>query len=140
MASLNCPADAERAFYAAFASGNFAAMMSLWAPLESIVCVHPLGPRLRGTEAIAASWRQILTTDAPRNIELDVKSTWQNGDLAVHTLDEVISVPGRDVQFRPVIATNVYQCIDGFWFIVEHHASIDASDPPAGPAAGTTRH
>ena len=59
---------------------------------------------------------------------------------AVHTLDEVISVPGRDVQFRPVIATNVYQCIDGFWFIVEHHASIDASEPPAGPAAGTTRH
>jgi ketosteroid isomerase-like protein len=134
------PVDAEHAFYAAFAGSNFAAMMALWAPHESVVCVHPLGPRLSGREAIAESWRQILTADAQRHFELEIKSTWQSGDLAVHMLDEVISVPGSGARFRPVIATNVYQCVGGDWFIVEHHASIDASDPPAGPATGATRH
>ena len=135
------PADAERAFYAAFAGSNFATMMALWAPHENLVCVHPLGPRLGGREAIAESWRQILATDSLRHFELDIKSTWEGDDLAVRMLDEVISVPGSDTQFRPVIATNVYQRIDGYWFIVEHHASIDASDPPAaGPTPGATRH
>ena len=133
-------ADAERAFYAAFAGGDFATMMSLWAPHENLVCVHPLGPRLTGREAIGESWRQILATDAPRHFELDLKSMWQGADLAVHMLDEVISVPGSDARFRPVIATNVYQCLDGEWFIVEHHASIDASDPPARQDEGATRH
>lgn len=140
MATLKRPADAERAFYAAFAGGDFAAMMSLWAPHENIVCVHPLGPRLSGREAISESWRQILSADGQRHFEIDVKSTWQSGDLAVHMLDEVISVPGSDAQFRPVIATNVYQCIDGNWFIVEHHASIDASGPSSGPEETATRH
>ena len=134
------PADAERAFYAAFAGSDFAAMMSLWAPHANVVCVHPLGPRLTGREAIAESWRQILATDALRQFELDIKTTWQSGDLAVHMLDEIISVPGSDARFRPVIATNVYQCIDGEWYIIEHHASIDAGDPPTAPGEGATRH
>lgn len=140
MATLKRPADAERAFYAAFARGDFATMMSLWAPHESIICVHPLGPRLSGRDAIAESWRQILAADGQRQFEINVKSTWQSGDLAVHMLDEVISVPDSDAQFRPVIATNVYQCIDGNWFIVEHHASIDASGPSSGPEETATRH
>ncbi len=140
MAPPKSPADAERAFYAAFARGDFDAIMSLWAPHDQVICVHPFGPRLSGRDAIAESWRQILAGDGSRHFELDVKSTWQNGDLAVHMLDEVISVPGSDAHFRPVIATNVYQCIDGNWFMVEHHASIDASDPPAAPVAGATRH
>lgn len=140
MATRRQAADAERAFYAAFASGDPDAMMSLWAPHANLVCVHPLGPRLTGRDAIAESWRHILTADGQRHFAIDVKSTWHSGDLAVHMVDEMISVPGSDLRFRPVIATNVYQCIDGNWFVVEHHASIDAREPRADPDPVATRH
>ena len=40
--------DAEQAFYAAFQKADLAEMMQVWADDDSIVCIHPMGPRLDG--------------------------------------------------------------------------------------------
>ena len=37
---------AERAFYAAFQRANLEEMMQVWADEDSIMCIHPMGPRL----------------------------------------------------------------------------------------------
>jgi ketosteroid isomerase-like protein len=48
--------DAERAFYAAFRQANLEEMMQVWADDDSIMCIHPMGPRLDGRAAVTRSW------------------------------------------------------------------------------------
>lgn len=143
MSDSSDPSAAEQAFYDAFVDGDFDRMMSVWAPDDDIVCIHPLGPRLENRADVAASWRQILADKAPRQFELHVKSRWQSDTLAVHIVDELISIRGSDAQFRPVIATNIYRLLeDGSWYIVAHHASIDASEErlEVDQQSSATRH
>ncbi len=133
---------AEAAFYAAFADGDEAAMREVWAPRGDIVCIHPLGPRLVGYDLVMASWRAILSNEAPRHFDVEVLAKWTDAALAIHNVDEVISVPGAGVTFRPVLATNVYARIGGYWYITVHHASIDArgEESAATTGASGTRH
>jgi hypothetical protein len=86
-----------------------------------------MGPRLIGCEPIAASWAHILAGGPQRNFEIQVINEWGVGDLAVHVVNEIISVPSSNLEFNPVLATNVYRCIGGGWYMTAHHASIDAS-------------
>jgi len=122
---------AEAAFYDAFAKGDHPRMMRIWAPDDDIVCIHPMGPRLTGREVVAASWRQILNHGTFHQFDLSMKSKWQSETLAVHVLDEIISLDGNSSGIRPVLATNVYRRIGHHWHMVAHHAGIDAQEVPA---------
>jgi ketosteroid isomerase-like protein len=117
---------AEEAFYAAFSRSDHQKLMAVWANSTDIVCIHPLGPRHVGVESVAQSWAQILTTDEPRDFKCRVLSRWSDDNTVVHVVDEIISVPGSDARFAPVLATNVYRRIADNWYLVAHHASIDA--------------
>jgi ketosteroid isomerase-like protein len=133
-------ADAETAFYAAFSAGDHTALMAVWARSPDIVCIHPMGPRLTGLQSVAQSWALILAnSNAARNIEIETKSRWTDAALAVHVVNEVISVPGSDARYIPVLATNVYRCIDNHWYMLGHHASVDAQRDFESPPA-QTRH
>jgi len=133
---------AEAAFYDAFATGDHPRMMRIWAPDDDIVCIHPMGPRLIGRELIAISWRHILNNETFHHFDLHVKSKWQSETLAVHVLDEVISLDGNSSGVRPVLATNVYRRIGPNWHMVAHHAGIDAHEDLAAraPRDSATRH
>ena len=48
---------AETAFYAAFENSDYAAMMAVWSREADIECIHPLGERLMGPEAVAKPTR-----------------------------------------------------------------------------------
>ena len=136
-------AAAESAFYEAFANGDHPGVMRVWAKSDDIVCVHPMGPRLTGREPISASWVQILAGGSQRNFKIQLMNEWGDEDLAVHVINEIISVPTSDLEFNPVLATNVYHRIEGSWYMTVHHASIDArSLPAARPTEGAppTRH
>jgi ketosteroid isomerase-like protein len=56
------PEDVEAAFYEAIARSDLVALMSVWAEDEEIVCIHPTGQRLTGSDAIRDSWRSIFAT------------------------------------------------------------------------------
>ena len=134
---------ADSAFYEAFANGNHSAVMRVWSKSDDIVCVHPMGPRLTGHEPISASWVQILAGGPQRNFEIQLINQWGDDILVVHVVNEIISVPASNLEFNPVLATNVYRCIDGNWYMSAHHASIDVSGQLAeNPTDGVppTRH
>ncbi len=130
------PDDAENAFYDAFERGDLAAMMAVWAESDSIVCVHPRGPRLVGFDAVRDSWVQIFSGG---NTQLRVKATdlqkFDGQNVAVRALVEVLSSPGQSAT-QSVCATNVYELTDAGWRMVVHHATPIASPEAAAAAAG----
>ena len=62
--------DAERAFYDAFQAAELGEMMKIWSAEDGIICIHPMGPRLEGREAVAQSWRHIFSGGTPMRFEL----------------------------------------------------------------------
>ena len=126
------PDEAERAFYDAFERGDLAAMMAVWAESDSVVCVHPNGPRLVGFEAVRDGWMQIFAGGGRLRVEpTDVKRIDGPG-LAVRALIERVTVAGRQDPVQPVFATNVYELTDGGWRMVVHHANaVVEAEPPA---------
>ncbi len=121
------PSEAESAFYTAFRNGDHIGMMAVWATNSALVCVHPMGPRLESWDQISASWEKILASDSQRLFEIRLKASWEETDISVRIVDELISVPTRGLQFAPVIATNVYRYSNNGWHMVAHHASVDAT-------------
>ena len=64
--------DAERAFYDAFQNADLDDMMNIWSAHHDIICIHPMGPRLEGREAVAQSWRQIFSGGSTMRFDLTV--------------------------------------------------------------------
>ena len=124
------PDDAEAAFYDAFERSDLAAMMAVWAEDDDIVCIHPQGPRLTGFEAVRDSWAQIFAGGTSRlRVQAVEGRKFAAQEVAVHSVIEVLSVPGREPT-QSVCATNVYELTDNGWRMVSHHAS-----PMSEPAA-----
>jgi len=117
------PLDAEAAFYDAFQSGDLDRLMAVWADEEPLVCVHPLGERLLGRAAIAASWRRILSSGQSLRFQVLDAHTLQDQGLSVHCVIESIDFGLRLRQHSEVIATNVYRLTDDGWRMIVHHAS-----------------
>ena len=117
------PEEAERAFYDAFQNADLDAMMTIWADREFIECIHPMCDRARGRAAVAESWQDIFASGLQVQLELSEVHRTQDALLAVHTVYEHLHVPGSDAHYPPVIATNIYQLLDGGWRLVLHHAS-----------------
>jgi uncharacterized protein (TIGR02246 family) len=128
------PEDAETAFYDAFERGDLAAMMSVWAEADDVVCIHPQGPRLVGFEAVRESWTQIFSGGNSRLRMRTVEERKFSGQsVAVHAVIEILSVPGQQGPTQSVCATNVYELGENGWRMVVHHASPIAEPPAASP-------
>ena len=129
------PQDAEAAFYEAFEKSDLDAMMSVWADDDDIVCVHPGGSRLAGTEQVREAWRQIFAGGQTLRFRLRQQQAVNGMTLVVHSVYEQISVAGEARARLPVIATNIYMRTESGWRIVLHHAS----PAPAAPEAERKR-
>lgn len=120
------PQEAESAFYNAFETADLAAMMSVWAEDEGVVCIHPGAPRLEGRELVREAWRQVFEAGNALSFTLtDVRYT-QDSLLAIHLVREEISVDGELASV--MLTTNVYQFVDGSWRMTLHHASPEPTD------------
>lgn len=122
---------AETAFYEAFEQNDIEAMMDVWCMHEDIECIHPLGERLMGVEAVTGSWRSILSGSRQLRFRISHARRIQSDQLAIHVVYENISIGGREQP--PVIATNVYRFNGSGWHMVLHHAS------PATDIGGTRK-
>lgn len=121
------PEEIETAFYTAFVQANVEMMAELWSKQESL-CVHPGSTVISGYDNVIRSWKHIFTDVVPPNVKLRVVQQIHEEDLAVHVVEEHISVPGEDHLSAIIIATNIYKRIDSDWFIVEHHGSMIQSE------------
>ena len=118
------PADAEAAFYAAFARADLDAMMTVWADEDdAIVCVHPRGPLLAGRRAVRQSWQAIFAHSPGMKFTVAQRLQATDGQVAVHIVHEHIKLAGDNARQHTVIATNAYRRTATGWRMVLHHAS-----------------
>jgi ketosteroid isomerase-like protein len=120
---LSTPEQAETAFYSAFENADLEAMMSVWSNDESIVCIHPHGPRLTGHAEVRDSWRQIMANSPRMIIRIDELNTVMDDGLAIRLVNEHIRTGPSAEPELTILATNVYRRTSDGWRIIVHHAS-----------------
>ena len=133
------PDEAEEAFYTAFANTNLEAMMEVWLDSDTVTCVHPVGPRISGRDAVRGSWAEIFRGSGGLKFRLGEVSRTQDALLAIHVLHEHITVRGEPGERPPAVATNIYQLTQDGWHMILHHASPVAT-PVRAAAPGAKLH
>ena len=134
------PEEAELAFYDAFQLSDLSAMMNVWADREFIECIHPMSDRLQGRSKIEAGWRDIFASGLRVRIERTHIHRTQDALIAVHVLYEHLRIAGEQERHPPVIATNIYQLVEGSWRMVLHHASPSGGEEPEDEAEAHFAH
>ena len=144
------PEAVETAFYEALESGDLDTLMDVWSEDEEIVCIHPGGPRLVGHQAIAGSWREILS-NGPISVRPSEPQVMQGSLVSVHSvLSRVMAFvkteglpPGAQQAPQAMsinmLVTHVFFKGAQGWRMVLHHASVTPqdSDVMAAPSNGT---
>ena len=114
---------ANSRFYDAFRNGDLVAMRALWAKGDQVSCVHPGSGTISGYELVMDGWDVVCGVDQefPIMIELKDVQVHVNGDVGYVTCLEVVKTKGTS--WGKQVATNVFERIDGQWYICVHHAS-----------------
>ncbi|KAF5471595.1 hypothetical protein F2P56_008374 [Juglans regia] len=113
---------ANARFYDSFRTGDLAAMQTLWTKGNEACVVHPGASGISGYDDIMESWEFVWADyEFPLEIQLKDVRVHVKGDVGYVTCREFVKTEGSKwgVQF----ATNVFERIDGQWFICIHHAS-----------------
>lgn len=148
----NCstPDEAEQAFYQSVAQANLDAVMAIWADEDEIVCIDPDGRRAVGHAAIRQGWQGIFAGCHHLEIEVTNIIRWQSGLLAVHLVQESVTLfrvpealtdtehPNTLVKRNGVTtAMNVYVRGANGWRLVCHQATAQLAAIEAQIAAAT---
>lgn len=124
-------AEAEQAFYSAFEACDADLMEAVWAD-EAVSCVHPGAPLINGRNQVLSSWKQILYESQPPVVRVETISQVAQDRLAVHTVIERISADHSfDSPQTEIIATNILVKQANGWRMMQHHASVPASEHQA---------
>lgn len=115
------PEQAEAAFYEAFSKGDLDGMMQVWAKNQQVVCIHPGGRRSTGLQDVRQGWRYIFGAEASLKFAITESCTTEDSLIAIHAVKENILLD--DTSQGVMLATNVYQFVDGSWRMVLHHSS-----------------
>jgi ketosteroid isomerase-like protein len=113
---------ANARFYDSFRTGDLAAMQTLWAKGDNVCVVHPGACGISGYDDVMESWEFVWADyEFPLDIQLKDVRVHVKGNIGYVTCREFVKTEGSKwgVQF----ATNVFERIDGQWFISIHHAS-----------------
>ncbi|RRT75543.1 hypothetical protein B296_00010462 [Ensete ventricosum] len=115
--------SANARFYHAFKNGDLAAMHSIWAKGEHVYVIHPGAGTISGYEMVMGSWEIVCNADYEFPLQIDLKNVGVHvrGDVGYVTCMEVVKTKGST--WGKQVATNVFERINGQWFICTHHAS-----------------
>lgn len=114
----------NQSFYRAFEKKDLEAMTAIWSHGTDCICVHPGRDALRGWEAIRLSWEKIFRGTAYLEIETNVLRVDVSATLAYVMLTEnVLQVLGGRQGRATSIATNLFECMGGHWYLIHHHGS-----------------
>nr|GMC81764.1 uncharacterized protein LOC109159032 [Ipomoea batatas]GMC85784.1 uncharacterized protein LOC109159032 [Ipomoea batatas] len=113
---------ANARFYNSFRSGDLAAMQALWSKGENVCVVHPGVSGISGYDLVMGSWEFVWADyEFPLEIEIKDVQVHVRGDLGYVTCIEMVKTKGSS--WGKQFATNVFEKIDGQWYICIHHAS-----------------
>jgi ketosteroid isomerase-like protein len=111
-------------FYTALAEADLAAMVDLWHHSPITECIHPGWDRLRGWPAIRESWTRIFQHQGLLPVQVSQPLVHWRGDMAwVICYENVSQQADGAVQISQMVATNVFERVEGRWRMVIHHAS-----------------
>ncbi|MFQ5932439.1 MAG: nuclear transport factor 2 family protein [Nitrospiraceae bacterium] len=116
---------ANQEFYEAFGSLDIARMDRIWSHQEYVTCIHP-GWALRvGWPAVRDSWVLIFNNTFSMSFDLTEIQIQVAGDLAWVICTENITAQqsADEHQESRVLATNLFELMDGEWKIIHHHGS-----------------
>lgn len=118
---------ANARFYKAFAKGDLSAMRMIWSKGNNVHCIHPGAGCISGYDIVMESWELTLgpELDLPLQIELQNMEVYIKGNLGFVTCLELVRTSGNN--WGKQVATNVFEKVDGNWYICLHHASHIAS-------------
>ncbi|KAK9154504.1 hypothetical protein Sjap_001984 [Stephania japonica] len=113
---------ANAMFYDLFRHGDLAGMQALWAKGDHVCCVHPGVSGISGYDLVMGSWEFVCAEyEFPIEIELKNIEVYVKGDVGYVTCIEVVKSKGSN--WGKQFATNMFERIDGRWYICSHHAS-----------------
>ncbi|KAH7514553.1 hypothetical protein FEM48_Zijuj11G0101600 [Ziziphus jujuba var. spinosa] len=113
---------ANARFYNSFKAGDLATMQTLWAKGNNICCVHPGARGISGYDDVMTSWEYVWANyEFPLEIELKDVNVHVRGDVGYVTCVELVKTKGSS--WGGQFVTNLFEKIDGQWFICIHHAS-----------------
>lgn len=117
---------ANERFYRAMENADSQAMADVWLQADWVKCVHPGWDLIVGWDNVQEGWEQIFAGKsgmriAPAEVEITVE-----GNFAMVSCYEVLALflPDRSAPVSArTTATNLFQCVEGAWKMVHHHAS-----------------
>ncbi len=124
------PQDAEDAFYDALDDSSLQAMMSTWEDSDAVVCLIPMAPLRIGFQDVMAGWRPLMEGQVKIEVEVHHLHWIETGDLAIHFVEERISLVGQNEKQSPMYATNIYRRGDKGWRMILHQNA--PTPPPPG--------
>ncbi|KAG8374367.1 hypothetical protein BUALT_Bualt11G0124500 [Buddleja alternifolia] len=113
---------ANAKFYKFFRNSDLAAMQGLWSKGEHVCVVHPGVSGISGYDLVMGSW-EFVWADYEFPLEIEVKDARVHvkGDMGYVTCIEMVKTKGSS--WGRHFATNVFERVDGQWFMCIHHAS-----------------
>lgn len=113
---------ANARFYNSFKDGDLAAMQSVWAKGSEVCCVHPGARGIPGHDDVMSSWEYMWANyEFPLDIELKDVQVHVRKDMGYVTCVELVRTKGSN--WGGHFVTNVFERIDGQWYVCVHHAS-----------------
>lgn len=126
---VDAVAEVNAALYEAFETADVDRMAAVWDERDpdSVVCVHPGWPMLRGRPQVLRSWSAVMAgTDYVQFFLTDVHVSVE-GDTAVVTCTENILTSVEEMGLSrgnvAVAATNVFRRRGDGWRLQVHHGS-----------------
>jgi len=124
------PADAEDAYYDAIDECDLDKMMSVWEDSPQIACLLPMQPMHHGRDAIRQMWQPMLDPELRVEITVNHLQWTEQGDIAIHLLEEMVTLLGTGERQPPIYATNIYRRSQNGWHMLLHVNS--PAPPPPG--------
>ena len=114
----------NESFYRAFESLDVGMMDQIWAHQEYVTCIHPGWSIRVGWPAVRDSWVVIFNNTFSMAFELTELQVQVAGDVAwVICTENITSRVAETPQNSRVVATNLFERIEGEWKIIHHHGS-----------------
>ena len=115
---------ANEVFYEAFESLDIANMELVWAKEDYVTCIHPGWTLRAGWPAVRDSWVLIFNNTFSMTFELTELQVQVSRDLAwVVCTENIVHRQGESSQESRILATNLYERLEGRWFMIHHHGS-----------------
>jgi ketosteroid isomerase-like protein len=125
---LATPQDAEDTFYDAIDEGDTHGLRAVWEDSADIACLLPMQPMVHGAD-VHEAFRPLVNGEVRLDIQVRHIRWLEAGDLAIHFVEERVSLPGNPPQ-PAVYALNVYRKGNSGWRLLIHQNS--PTPPPPG--------